>query len=132
MNRMRKIVSKKKRRYQQDGFDLDLSYIRPNIFSLGYPADSYEGVFRNNIYDVSRFLSSKHGDKFYIYNLCVESERQYDGSRFNNNVCTDFSFEDHNPPPMKMILAFCQHVKTQLNLMTDRTIVIHCKAGKVS
>ncbi|CAF4231353.1 unnamed protein product [Rotaria sp. Silwood2] len=130
MNRMRKIVSKKKRRYQQDGFDLDLSYIRPNIIAMGYPADSYEGVYRNNIYDVSRFLSSKHGDKFYIYNLCVESERQYDGSRFNNNVCTDFSFEDHNPPPMKMILAFCQHVKTQLNLMTDRTIVIHCKAGK--
>ncbi|CAF1299673.1 unnamed protein product [Adineta steineri] len=76
------------------------------------------------------FLSSKHGDKFYIYNLCVESERHYDGSRFNNNVCTDFSFEDHNPPTIKMVLAFCQHAETQLSLITDRTLVIHCKAGK--
>ncbi len=65
-------------------------------------------------------------------NRCVESERHYDGSRFNNNVCTEFSFEDHNPPKIKMILAFCQHVQTQLNSMTDKTIVIHCKAGKVS
>jgi len=62
----------------------------------------------------------------------VESERQYDGSRFNNHVCSDFSFEDHNPPTIKMILAFCQHAETQLKEMADRTLVIHCKAGKVS
>ena len=62
---------------------------------------------------------------------CVESERQYDGARFHNHVCSDFSFEDHNPPTIKMILAFCQHVSAQLQDMADRTIVIHCKAGKV-
>lgn len=130
MNRMRKFVSKKKRRYQQDGFDLDLSYIRPNMIAMGYPANNYEGVFRNHIVEVSRFLSLKHGEKFYIYNLCIESERQYDASRFNHRVCTDFSFEDHNPPTIKMILAFCQHVQTRISSMSDQTIVIHCKAGK--
>ncbi len=62
----------------------------------------------------------------------MESERQYDGSRFNHHVCSDFSFEDHNPPTIKMILAFCQHAETQLKEMADRTLVIHCKAGKVS
>ena len=62
---------------------------------------------------------------------CVESERQYDGSRFNNNVCSDYSFEDHNPPTIQMILDFCQHAEAQLKNMPDRTIVIHCKAGKV-
>jgi hypothetical protein len=61
----------------------------------------------------------------------VEGERQYDGSRFNNHVCSDFSFEDHNPPTIKMILAFCQHAEAQLKEMADRTLVIHCKAGKV-
>lgn len=63
---------------------------------------------------------------------CVESERQYDSSRFNHQVCSEFSFEDHNPPTIKMILAFCQHAETRLKEMPDRTLVIHCKAGKVN
>ncbi|CAF0790542.1 unnamed protein product [Didymodactylos carnosus] len=97
---------------------------------MGYPADRYEGVYRNNIEDVSRFLSLKHGNKFYVYNLCVEKERQYNSTRFKNQVCSDFTFEDHNPPPLKMILSFCQHAESQLKDQQDRTLVIHCKAGK--
>ena len=30
-----------------------------------------------------------------------------------------------------MILAFCQHAESRLKEMPERTIVIHCKAGKV-
>ena len=61
----------------------------------------------------------------------MESERQYDISRFNHHVCSEFSFEDHNPPTIKMILAFTQHAEIRLKEMADRILVIHCKAGKV-
>ena len=44
MNRVRGLVSKKKKRFQGDGFDLDLSFITPRIIAMGFPSTGYEAA----------------------------------------------------------------------------------------
>ncbi|ELR22324.1 dual specificity phosphatase, catalytic domain containing protein [Acanthamoeba castellanii str. Neff] len=126
-SQLRKLVSKKKKRFAQEGFDLDLSYITDNVIAMGFPSDSVGGIYRNPRKEVIRMLDTYHENQYKVYNLC--SERTYNHAIFYGRV-SDFPIDDHNVPTMPMIRQFCEDAEQWLHQDEDNVIAVHCKAGK--
>ena len=57
---LKRLVSKKKRRFENDEFDLDLSYITKRVIAMGFPSTGMEVLYRNNIKDVINFFEVRH------------------------------------------------------------------------
>ena len=129
---MRKLVSKKKTRFVRDGFDLDLSYITPQIIAMGIPSVGAEALYRNPATQVRALLEHYHKDRAKVYNLCAEKDRQYEPSLLGlpASLLELHGCYDHNPCPLFMIAPFCSSVQQWLERDPRNVAAIHCKAGK--
>ncbi|KAA0188336.1 hypothetical protein HAZT_HAZT009576 [Hyalella azteca] len=139
----RQFISQNKRRYQREGFDLDLSYVTPTVIAMSFPSsgkmsmyrndirERYQGtaghVYRNDIRDVSRFLDYKHAGHYRVYNLC--SERHYDEHFFHGAV-QRYPINDHNVPAIEVMLEFSENVRKFQAEDERNVIAVHCKGGK--
>ncbi|XP_032219913.1 phosphatidylinositol 3,4,5-trisphosphate 3-phosphatase TPTE2 [Nematostella vectensis] len=123
----RRMISQNKRRYQQDGFDLDLTYVTERVIAMSFPSSGKHKMYRNPISEVARFLDTKHSDHYKVYNLC--SERSYDPSIFHNQV-ERILIDDHNVPRLSQLLYFCHNVREWLDKDPSNVIAVHCKGGK--
>ncbi|XP_068121140.1 phosphatidylinositol 3,4,5-trisphosphate 3-phosphatase TPTE2-like [Hyperolius riggenbachi] len=123
----RRMVSENKRRYQKDGFDLDLTYVTDRIIAMSFPSSGKQSFYRNPIEEVARFLDSKHKDHYKVYNLC--SEKGYDPKYFHYRVERVF-IDDHNVPALEDMLKYTASVRSWMAEDPKNVIAIHCKGGK--
>lgn len=123
----RQMVSQNKRRYQKDGFDLDLTYVTERVIAMSFPSRGKMSLYRNPIKEVARFLDFKHKDHYKVYNLC--SEKTYDDTYFHGRV-ERFIIDDHNVPSINDMIRFVKNVREWFNHDKDNVIAVHCKGGK--
>ena len=129
-NIMKRLVSKQKRRLQNEKFDLDMSYITERVIAMGFPSVGCETVYRNSLTDVIDFFHTYHNDKVKIYNLCLEKDRIYNKNLFSKSSVGLFPATDHNPCPIKLILEFCIDICLYILKNPNSVAAVHCKAGK--
>ena len=125
-NIVKALVSKKKNRFCYDGFDLDLTYITERIIAMGMPSSHLEGLYRNPMEEVQRFLNTRHTAHYKVYNLC--EERSYPKNSFFKQEI--FPFKDHEAPPLNLMKSFCEDAKKFLDEDKKNIVAVHCKAGK--
>ncbi|XP_040589454.1 phosphatidylinositol 3,4,5-trisphosphate 3-phosphatase TPTE2-like isoform X2 [Mesocricetus auratus] len=123
----RRLVSGNKRRYNKDGFDLDLTYVTERIIAMSFPSTGGQSFYRNPIKEVARFLDAKHPNHYQVYNLC--SENSYDPKYFHYRV-RRVMIDDHNVPTLEEMLLFSKEVNDWLTQHPENVVAIHCKGGK--
>ena len=130
---VRQRISENKRRFQVDGYDLDLTYILSNVIAMSFPSKGKKALYRNKIDNVAKFFEDKYSDTehidYMIYNLC--SEMEYDHRRFHGNV-KRFRIDDHNVPSLEMMFELTDSVREWLagDRQRERVVSLHCKGGK--
>lgn len=117
------------------------------IIALGFPANGFEGLYRNSRSDIINFLKDKHGNMVKVYNLCAEQDYVYSLDEVSPFSIQRFPFKDHNVcQSMQTVHQFCLDAALFLSRMEmyyktykdidgipeEQTpvIAVHCKAGK--
>jgi len=132
---IRQRISENKRRFQVDGYDLDLTYILTNVIAMSFPSKGTKALYRNKIDNVAKFFEDKYSDRehidYMIYNLC--SEMEYDHRKFHGNV-RRYRIDDHNVPTIEQMFELTEDVREWLSGSNDRererVVALHCKGGK--
>ena len=117
-------------RFNQNGFNLDLSYITDNCIVMSLPAEGLEAREYNDISEVSRFFRTIHttrkdGFQFLIFN--VTAERSYNHEFFSGQV-VNTPIEPDSTPTLEQLCHYVERASEWV-ISSQRVIAIHDLQG---
>jgi len=83
---LKRLVSKKKRRIENEHFDLDLSYITKRVIAMGYPSVGLEAIYRNSATDIAGYFSMYHKNQVKVILQTITNYYKLIQT-YNNNLC---------------------------------------------
>lgn len=100
------------------------------VIATSGPSSSYpKRVYRNPTETLVRFLDSKHGEDWKIWEFRAEGTGYPDSEVYGR--IEHFPWPDHHPPPFALIPPMVASMRNWLHEKPGkRVVVVHCKAGK--
>ncbi|KAI1912006.1 Telomerase protein component 1 [Ophidiomyces ophidiicola] len=126
---LRQIVAGPRIRHAES--NLDLCYVTDDIIATSGPSSTYpKRAYRNPTDALVRFLDSKHGENWSIWEFRAEGTGYPDEEVYGR--IHHFPWPDHHPPPFAIIPPMMASMRNWMNGKSEgkRVIVVHCKAGK--
>jgi hypothetical protein len=124
LRRLRHQVSGDRLRYIQDGFDLDLQYITPQILVMTDPAIGGDQLLRNPMREVASFLNQKHGNKYLVLN--TSERRTYPQAPFFHR-CYHFGIMQDGVPTLDGLKNLVRNLDAWLKADDAHVLAVHSK-----
>ncbi|TKA30095.1 hypothetical protein B0A50_02814 [Salinomyces thailandicus] len=126
---LRQLVASPRVRHSEA--DLDLCYVTNNLIATSGPSSSYPQVaYRNPLKDLVKFLDTKHGSDWAIWEFRAEGAGYPDEEVYGR--VRHYPWPDHHPPPFGLVPLIMGSMRNWLKEkeVEGRVAVVHCKAGK--
>ncbi|PYI16508.1 phosphatases II [Aspergillus violaceofuscus CBS 115571] len=138
---LRQIVAGPRQQHPEAG--LDLCYVTDNLIATSGPSSNYpQRAYRNPLDELVKFLDSKHGSDWCIWEFRAEGTGYPDSEVYGR--IHHYPWPDHHPPPFALLPAITGSMRNYIHRLDDpqsanklksdnkpdRVAVVHCKAGK--
>jgi protein-tyrosine phosphatase len=114
--------------------------VTDQIIATSGPSGTYpQRAYRNPLDQLVKFLDYKHGKEWAIWEFRAEGTGYPDSEVYGR--VWHYPWPDHHPPPFRLVPKIMAGMRNWLHEepqsgqvkgkpMTDRVVVVHCKAGK--
>eukprot|EP00457_Paulinella_chromatophora_P004455 gb/GEZN01004467.1/.p1 GENE.gb/GEZN01004467.1/~~gb/GEZN01004467.1/.p1 ORF type:complete len:602 (-),score=71.49 gb/GEZN01004467.1/:156-1763(-) len=121
-------ISSNRNRFQEEGWDLDITYITDRVLAMSAPKVGAKGTCQNSEDEVARFFNNRYNqDEYLIFNTAPEAN--YDYKKFNNRL-REYFLDDHDPAPLSQILQCVKEMKTFLDMEPNHAVCVHSMGGR--